>query len=327
MPDHDQSVTVTAPSRLHFGMFSFNDPARRQFGGAGVMIDRPGLVLRIAPATRLEAAGPLASRAELFARCWAEHHGLEAPRRRIEIVSAPPQHVGLGAGTQLALAVGAGLNASFDQPPPAPAELAASVGRGQRSAVGTYGFCLGGLVIEAGKLSNESLAPLVERIELPPPWRFALLRPRRDEGLSGEAERRAFRDLPPVPEAVTRRLWGIVESQMAPAARRGDLAALGESIYQFGREAGLCFAPRQGGPFAGPRLEAWVATIRRLGILGVGQSSWGPTLFALLPDQTAAEKFLDDFRRLHPGEEIESLITPGNNSGASVEHRPLHDPP
>jgi beta-RFAP synthase len=318
MPDEVQAVTVTAPSRLHFGMFSFNDPARRQFGGAGVMIERPGLVLRITPATRLETAGPLAMRAELFARRWAEFHEVEAPRRRIEIRSTPPQHVGLGAGTQLALSVGAGLNASFDLPTMSPQELSMCVGRGQRSAVGTYGFGLGGLIIEAGKLQRESLAPLVDRVELPRPWRFVLLRPGRQEGLSGEAERRAFRDLPPVSEHVTRRLWELAQGEMGPAARRADIAAFGESVYQFGWEAGMCFAARQGGPFASPRLAQWVATIREMGVAGVGQSSWGPTIFALLPDPAAAESFAEDFCKRHSLDAVEREITAPSNSGAEI---------
>jgi beta-RFAP synthase len=320
MPDEAQAVTVTAPSRLHFGMFSFNDPARREFGGAGVMIERPGLVLRISPASRLETAGPMAMRAELFARRWAEFHGVEAPRRRLEILSAPPQHVGLGAGTQLALSVGAGLNASLGFAKMSPLELSTCVDRGHRSAVGTYGFCLGGLIVEAGKLPGESLAPLVDRIELPPQWRFVLLRPGRLEGLSGEAERRAFRDLPPVPERVTRRLWQLAQEEMAPAARLGDIARFGESVYQFGWEAGMCFAPHQGGPFASRRLAEWVKTIREMGVAGVGQSSWGPTIFALLPDQGSADTFVQEFGSRYPHDAIDWLISPPSNGGAEVRN-------
>jgi beta-RFAP synthase len=230
--------------------------------------------------------------------------------------------VGLGAGTQLALAVGAGLNASHGLPEMAPPLLAACVGRGQRSAVGTYGFCVGGFLVEEGKFPSEDLAPLVHRIELPPAWRFVLLRPERHEGLSGEEERTAFRDLPAVPEEVTRRLWDLMETSMAPAAREGDFAAFSESVYRFGWEAGMCFAPRQGGPFASPRLEHWVNTIRSLGVAGVGQSSWGPTIFAILRDQIGAERFVDEFRRRHRDDAIETTIAAVNNTGARIERQP-----
>jgi beta-RFAP synthase len=312
-------VIITAPSRLHFGMFSFGDPRRRQFGGVGAMIEQPGLQLRIARAEQLQTSGPLASRVERFARRWAEFRGVAAPPRRIEVLSAPPQHVGLGVGTQLALAVGAGLNASCGFGAMTPAELAACMGRGQRSAVGTYGFYHGGLIIEDGKWEQGELAPLRERIALPMEWRFVLLRPGACQGISGDEERHAFRELPAPAEAVTRRLWTLVERRVAPAARQADFAAFSAGLYEFGLEAGMCFAPWQGGPFASSQLAEWVEAIRAMGVTGVGQSSWGPTVFALLPDQSTAEAFLREFLDRHATVTIYSIITPPNNTGGKIE--------
>src|SRR5690349_10223534 len=102
-------VTITAPSRLHFGLWSLADCARRQFGGVGVMVDRPGLQLVIHPGPELSATGPLAGRALEFANRWAAFHNRPALKCSIEIAFAPPDHAGLGTGTQLALAVAAGL--------------------------------------------------------------------------------------------------------------------------------------------------------------------------------------------------------------------------
>ncbi len=69
-----RSIELWAPSRLHFGMFSFGHARARQFGGVGAMIDTPGLGLRGSPAERFEAAGPLADRVVVFAervgRAW-----------------------------------------------------------------------------------------------------------------------------------------------------------------------------------------------------------------------------------------------------------------
>ena len=99
-------VRVRAPSRLHFGLLSFGVPGERQFGGVGVMVDAPGLTISLRPADRLSAAGPLAERALHFARQFAAtgsgRQVRPASRRcHIEIESAPPEHVGLGTGTQL----------------------------------------------------------------------------------------------------------------------------------------------------------------------------------------------------------------------------------
>ncbi len=312
-------IRIVAPSRLHFGMFSFGDARRRQFGGVGAMISSPTLEMTVSDADRLEIIGPLAERVEEYVRRWGRYHGMTSISRRLAVVTAPPQHVGLGSGTQLALAVGAALNASFGLPPMSAVELTQCMGRGQRSAVGTYGFFFGGLLIEEGKFAGEKLAPLRERIPLPEDWRFVLVRPQSGQGLSGEAERMAFRDLPPVRESVTRRLWEIVEKELAPAARRGDCEAFGEAVYQFGREAGMCFAARQGGPFASERLARWVAALRQMGALGVGQSSWGPTLFAVTPCQHAAEMLVERFVEWVGEESLRWGIAAPNNTGARCE--------
>ncbi len=147
----DRRIEVVAPCRLHFGLLSFGHSSRRQFGGVGVMVDGPAVRLSVTAAERFETTGPLADRARQFACCWAEHAGFPAGPSsalacRIEIQSAAPEHSGLGIGTQLALSVAAALTAWFDRAPLPPAELAQSVGRGQRSAVGTYGFATGGLI-------------------------------------------------------------------------------------------------------------------------------------------------------------------------------------
>ena len=118
------------------------------------------------------------------------------------------------------------------------------------------------------------------------------MRPQRELGLWGEAENKAFARLPAVPSRVTDQLLDLVRQSMLPAARAGQLDEFGESVYRYGIQAGLCFAKQQGGPFANRLLQDWVAAIRRRGISGVGQSSWGPTLFAFLPNEPAAEEFV-----------------------------------
>jgi len=179
-------VHVTAPSRLHFGLWSLGGGERRQFGGVGAMIERPELSLSIISAPELSAAGDSAERALASARRWAEFHRLPPPRCRIEISTMIPRHAGLGSGTQLGLAVAAGLNAFCGLPSQTPQELALSVGRGLRSAVGTYGFVFGGLIVEQGKLPNEPISPLDCRINMPGAWRLFLVRPRGLAGLAGE---------------------------------------------------------------------------------------------------------------------------------------------
>jgi beta-RFAP synthase len=285
-------VEVAAPSRLHFGMFSFGRTDTRQFGGVGLMVERPGLRLRIEAADHFDVLGPLGQRARSVVARLLEAWSLgEPPGCRIEILSAPPEHAGLGTGTQLALAVAAGLNAWRGGQPLDAERLARLTGRGERSAIGTHGFLQGGLLVEAGKLPGETLSPLERRLALPRDWRVVLIWPRMLRGLSGEAERRAFCELPPVPPETSHALRREVATEMVPAAELGDFERFSQSVYRFGVAAGQCFAPLQCGPFGSARIARLVEAIRASGVAGVGQSSWGPTVFALLADEAAAQRF------------------------------------
>ena len=192
------SVVVTAPARLHFGMFSFGVPTERQFGGAGVMIDGPTTRLSLARADADSFAGPHANRyADAVRQARATSWSDRIPPVRIVAQETPPAHRGLGSGTQTALAVVAGLRVLAGLPAMTVAELVEASGRAKRSAVGLHGFLHGGLIVEAGRLPHDRVSPLVAAVDLPAPWRFVLICPRGREGLSGEPERAAFATLPP----------------------------------------------------------------------------------------------------------------------------------
>jgi beta-RFAP synthase len=283
-------VHVRAPSRLHFGLWALADAAGRQFGGVGAMVNRPATRLSIQPATSLKATGQHQERVLVFAEKWAAFHRLTIPQCEIDVQEAAPEHAGLGMGTQLGLSVAAGLNAFVGLPDQSPQELAQSVQRGCRSAVGTYGFVFGGLIVEQGKLPCESISPLDCRIDLPEEWRFVLLRPHGLCGLAGDVEADAFHSLPIVPQSLTDELTAEVRDRLIPAAAIGQFAAFAESLYRYGNLSGQCFAARQGGSYNGPVLTALVERLRALGCIGVGQSSWGPTIFAAAESQDAAER-------------------------------------
>jgi beta-RFAP synthase len=283
------------------------------------MVDQPALQLRMRESTAFSCHGPLADRATEFARRWSTFHQLsELPACNVELLKIPPNHVGLGVGTQLALSVAAGLNA-FTGLAASPQELALSVGRGARSAIGTYGFAMGGLLVERGKLPGEPIAPLDCRIDLPSDWRFVLLRPAGWQGLSGDQEEQAIGELPRVSPETTARLISLARDKLVPAAATTDFPAFAESLHEFGRLSGGMFAARQGGPYNGPVLTRLVTWLRSRGYAGVGQSSWGPTLFVVLPDQHSAIVLADLLQQEKPEGPLEVTIAAPNNRGALVQ--------
>lgn len=328
-----RSAVVTAPSRLHFGMFSFGQPAVRQFGGVGAMVASPQVRVSVRPAEKFEVVGLHRERAGRFAEAVLANlrneklvDGDVRLNGRLEVQQAPREHVGLGLGTQLGLSVAAGVCAALGFTRRSAIELARLAGRGARSAIGTHGFNQGGLLVEAGKLNGDKISPLIARIDVPAEWRFLLIIPRAASGLAGGDEQQAFERLPPVPPETTDRLLRETMLHMLPAAAAGDFAEFGASLYRFGHLAGSCFAAEQGGPFASEQTARIVEELRRIGVVGAGQSSWGPTVFALCSNYEDVNdrrtRFLSWLRQTEgsgANSQYECVIAAPCNEGAVIE--------
>jgi len=313
-----EEVHVDAPGRIHLGLLSFGHDDQ-PYGGVGLMIRPPDLKLQILPAREFTARGPLSERVEQLAWQWARFHGHESlPDCQVTVDQAPAQHVGLGSGTQLGLSVVAGLSRFLGMPDLSIGELAACSGRAARSAIGTHGFVHGGLLVERGRRPSDTVAPLECRLPVPPGWRIVLARSGQNKGLSGQAELDAFRALPAVPSGVTSQLLEEIQQQMLPALADGDFSGFAESVYRYGNLAGSCFASVQGGAYNGEALNRRVAWLRSLGHAGVGQSSWGPTLFVLSEDQQQAEQLSEQLSECPTGETLQVEIARPCNQGATI---------
>lgn len=290
-------VLVRAPARLHFGVLDLRGDLGRRFGGLGAAIPEPSLELLVEPAPELQADGPEAARVLGYARTFLAHHELPGGAAFTLRRTIPP-HVGLGSGTQLALAVARGLAELHQLPPQGAVQLAMAVGRGARSAIGTFVFDAGGFVLEGGRRDGGGLAPLVLRRPMPADWRCVVVVPRAEAGLSGEAEARAFRSLPAPPSAEVERVAHLVLMGMLPALAEGRLAEFGAALSEVQRVTGAWFAPAQGGAFARGPTGALVEALRGAGAPGVGQSSWGPTVYALAHDDAEAAELALVARRV-----------------------------
>lgn len=291
-------IRVVAPSRLHFGLFrvpvaSDASAPARAFGGVGLMVEHPGLAVTVRPADSWQFEGVFASRAQVFAMRFMS--SLPDERRRpfqVLVERCPPEHTGLGVGTQLGLAVAKALAAASGEGEQASAALAARVGRGERSAIGVHGFDRGGLLVDAGKEPGEAVSPLLAHVAPPEAWRVVLFTPPGAGHWHGHDERRAFAAAADgQPEALRR----LAETVIAPAARRGDIDAFGDAVHEFNRKAGEPFRAAQGGDYASPEVAALIEDVRACGVRGVGQSSWGPTVFAVAPDGDTAAALVARF--------------------------------
>ncbi len=314
-----RSVTITTGSRLHFGLFAFDAAVGPSFGGAGMMIAEPRLQVRATGAERFAATGPLAERAgTIVARLIESGLLADWPRCCLEILEALPEHSGLGSGTQLSLAVAAAVMQWASDMPRDPLELAAKLNRGRRSAIGTHGFAHGGLLVDSGKPTADSIAPLAARVVLPESWRVLLLLPTARQGIAGDAEERAFARLPAVSADTTSQLRQLAIEEIVPVAQSGDLPTFAAAVSRFNELSGKCFAAVQGGPYATPLAARWVNRLAKLGA-PAGQSSWGPALFAFAVNEAEANGLGREIGRDADADGWNVVVTRPLNTGASIE--------
>lgn len=288
------ALRVQAPGRLHLG---FLDPAGtlgRRFGSLGLVVDGLETVLELGHAERdaFSAADTLCA-AELPR---ARAH-LDALRRatgqtaslHLHIAQVLPAHAGFGSGTQLALALGRAFSSLFGLSLPT-AKIARLTGRGLRSGVGIAGFDQGGLLLDGGPRADGEPAPLISRITLPAAWRVLLVIDPRVQGVHGDQEKAALAALTPLPREAAAEICHEVLMRVLPGAAGAEFAPFAAGLTRVQRLLGGHFAPAQAGQvFASAavgRLIEWVGAHTPA---GVGQSSWGPTGFAVLPSADAAE--------------------------------------
>jgi beta-ribofuranosylaminobenzene 5'-phosphate synthase len=315
-------VVVSAPARLHLGMLDPAGLGHRRFGGFGVAVESPRVVVAVrwadddssALTNGVAASGPQADRAAAFAQSVRAELGI-SDALALDVREAIPPHVGLGSGTKLGLAVARGIFALVGRPA-GPEQLTRASVRGARSSVGAWTFAAPGLVVEAGVTGDGDLSPLLMRVPMPASWRCLLVRPAGGEGLSGNAEERFFEHLrhaPPAEPSVARLLL----TSLLPGLQRGDIEEFGVALSEIQRQMGAIFADRQGGVFH-PSATPLIDALASLGVGAVGQSSWGPTVYGIVSDPERAADVADRLRAL-AGASADVTVVDFDRHGAVCE--------
>ena len=290
------TVFVEAPARLHLGVLDLRGSLGRWFGGIGAAAPAPTLLLSAEPAATLEVTGEDATRAEAFAHQFLAHYGIGGGARII-VHRALRSHAGLGSGTQLALAVARALGDIYNISADAP-HLARAVGRARRSAIGTWTFAGGGLVVEGGRRRDvDECGPLIARVPLPASWRCVVAVPDGAPGISGIDEAAAFAALPLPAENEVAEVAHLVLMALLPSAADGDLAVFGAALTRVQEITGRWFAPIQGGTFAPGIGRELLSCMREWGVPAIGQSSWGPAVYGIVGDPDASRRLADHLRR------------------------------
>ena len=178
--------------------------------------------------------------------------------------------------------------------PLAAATLAQALDRGNRSGIGIGAFEGGGFLLDGGRGPQGLPPPILARLAFPAEWRILLLFDPGHQGLHGAAEVEAFRRLPVFPASAAARLCHLTLMQALPALAEGDLDAFGKAITELQETVGDHFAPAQGGRFSSKVVTQALHRLQHMGVHCRGQSSWGPTGFAVAPDAARAAAWAEE---------------------------------
>jgi beta-RFAP synthase len=312
-------VTVSVAARLHLGFLDLHGGLGRRFGSLGLALDEPRTTLELARSRIDEARGPQADRARAYLARSVAALGVPSGHRLI-VRETIPAHAGLGSGTQMALAVAAAVRRLHGVAPD-PDRDAARLDRGSRSALGTAFFSRGGIVLDGGRAADDVAIPVVARFAVPPAWRILLVLDPTREGMHGEAERAAFTTLPLFPAERAAHLCRVALMQALPALATADIEGFGRAVTEIQRVIGDHFAPVQGGRYASPGVAAALEAVARRGAVGYGQSSWGPTGFALAASAEQARDWRRSLAGLAAEKGLVVKIVQGRNEGAAIREQ------
>jgi beta-ribofuranosylaminobenzene 5'-phosphate synthase len=279
-------ATVEAGARLHFGFQNLSLAHERLYGGVGVALAEPRLTVE-AEQSRDVDVDPVV---DPYVDAVVE--ALSVPGARVTVTEQFGRHVGLGSGTQLALATLVAVAEAYGRDVD-PRALAPELGRGGRSGVGVGTFEAGGFVIDAGHPTERftttppaqgdwDVPASLVTAGLPEQWRFLLVTPAETAAPSGEEEDASMRAIVERADpGIADEIAGLVTRRILPAVADGDLAEFGTAVARLGRLNGAWYADEQGGVYRPPAGRLVEALADEPAVRGTGQSSWGPTVYGV----------------------------------------------
>ena len=271
---------ILAHARLHMGFYDLSvQDGEQSFGSVGLSLQAPQLQLEVGFGEAETSPGLVA-----LMQQFCDEFDVKLPIYA-KLQQTIPRHAGLGSGTQMALALAAGLSriTTIDAE-----KIMRVFNRGARSGIGIGAFAQGGFLVDSGKSKTQPLAAalIIERCDFPPDWRIILVEDDNQIGVHGEAEKSAFNQLP----KIKNNLQELVFKGLLPAVKRQDLLAFGAYLQALQAYNGDYFAPVQGGHYASKKVENVLAWLSNNGVVCMGQSSWGPTGFAIVESEAIAQQ-------------------------------------
>ena len=318
-------IVIQTPARLHFGLLDLHGGLGRIDGGIGLALEHPRTIIAARLSHICEASCPLDPGFEqrLTAAIRAVCNQFELPGASVVIRERARPHSGLGSASQTLVGAGIAVSALYGLRAGAQ-EIAALVGRGGTSGIGIGAIQHGGFLLDGGHRfrrgegSKTGYSPSSGSVGVPPPplllhynfpaWDVLVVNP-QGEGASGDRELDLFEDACPVPASDVEKMCRILLTQMLPAVLEEDLSTFGVAMEAYQGYGFKVFEAETQGPL----IAECAAFLRDNDGVGVGMSSWGPTLFAFGYDLSALRHKADEWLVSNGGGE--AFLTRANNVG------------
>jgi len=298
-------------------LIDMNASRGRVDGSIGLTLDKPVISITAEKSDIIEVTGD----SEHVQRMKKSAAALlpEGAGIHIDIENDYPSHIGMGSGTQAALASGMAVNRLYDMDLSVN-EIAEKVGRGGTSGIGVAAFEKGGFILDGGHKFSEKKAFLPSAASRLPPAPIILRKDFPDwpiviaisghKGSSMKKEENIFQTECPVPLRDVEKLSHIILMHLLPALFEEDIAVFGRSINEI-QELGF----KKKEVALAPIPNVLMKILREEGAYGAGMSSFGPTVYAFGEDPEELKKISMEFL----GNKGQVFITKARNKGAKIQ--------
>ena len=311
-----RKIAISAPARLHLGFVGLDGESASDFGALGLAIERPEVRVTAVESSDWQVSGPMSDKVRQYVKLLDTELGLHKPLR-IRIENTIPSHVGLGSGTQLALAVGTAL-VRLNNSQVSLGRVSHLLRRGGRSGIGTAAFTDGGFLVDCQSDSDCEARTIARRLAFPNAWHILLIIDTAHQGAHGDVESEAFENLGGFSSSLTGELQGILLEQVIPSLEKANLCGFGEGISTIQRHVGDFFSSIQGGRYLSSDVAEMLEFAENSGAKGVGQSSWGPTGFVIMDSETSAHDLRAKMMVARKDEKLRFEVCRARNEGASI---------
>lgn len=313
-------MLIKTPSRVHITLIDLNGKLGRIDGGIGIALENPCFKIKFKESKRFEisASKELEERIRRIKQRFFDYFSKKEKKElkdnlRISVIESYLQHVGLGSGTQLALAVAKAFS-DFNKIEASIRELAISTKRGGTSGIGVAAFEAGGFIMDAGhtikekpeflpsSASEAKPANVIARYDFP--WELLVLIP-QGKKVYEKREVSIFKKYCPIKITEVRKLCHIILMKALPSLLDRDIESFGESINEIQKTG-----------FKKIEVSLQSREVKRILKIcqrysfGAGLSSFGPSIYCIGFDE---EKIRDKV------ENAMIIRTKANNRGAFIE--------